>query len=97
MVSLSSLTDAPHGQVRTLENTTVEAVAPPPEQGDVTAPERIANSAAAFLDAHLRMTDVRRYMLDLLKTYAALQTFQVCALWNPPSKKAFADDKLQSS
>ena len=65
--------------MRTLENATVQAGGPPPEDGDVSAPERVARSAAAFLDAHLRMTDVRRYLLDLLKTYAALQTFKVRA------------------
>ncbi len=70
-------TEAPHAQVRTLQNSTVRATVPPPKEGDVTAPERIAGSAAAFLDAHLRMKDVRQYLLDLLKTYAALQTFQV--------------------
>ena len=64
-------------QVRDLDNATVEAVAPPPEEGDVSAPERVARSAAAFLEAHLRMADVRRYLLDLLKAYSALQTFQV--------------------
>ncbi len=63
----------PHAQVRTLQSTTVQAMAPPPEEGDTTAPERIAGSAAAFLDAHLRMKDVRQYLLDLLNTYAALR------------------------
>ena len=63
--------------MRTLQNTSVPATAPPPEEGDMSAPERIAGNAAAFLDAHLRMKDVRQYLLDLLKTYSALQTFQV--------------------
>ena len=65
------------GQVRNLENATVQKVAPSSEDGDYNAPQRIARSAAAFLDAHLRMRDVRQFMLDLLRTYAALQTFQV--------------------
>jgi Glycosyl transferase family 90 len=36
-----------------------------------------AAAAEAFLEQHLRMDDVRRYLLDVLRLYAALQTFKV--------------------
>lgn len=40
-------------------------------------PEHMGRQAARFLREHLRMEDVRQYVLDVLKTYSALQTFQV--------------------
>lgn len=36
-----------------------------------------AAAADMFLEHHLRMEDVRRYLLDVLRLYAALQTFKV--------------------
>lgn len=36
-----------------------------------------AAAAQAFLEQRLRMEDVRRYLLDTLRLYASLQTFQV--------------------
>ncbi len=62
-------------QVRGLEDA---ASLPAAARGaEASAPQSVARHASEFLDAHLRMDDVRRYLLDLLKTYAALQTFQV--------------------
>lgn len=40
-------------------------------------PTDMAAAAEAFLTDHLRMEDVRRYLLDVLRLYAALQTFEV--------------------
>ena len=45
--------------------------------GVALSPQRISNQAARFLRERLRMEHLRQYMLDVLKTYAALQTFQV--------------------
>jgi Glycosyl transferase family 90 len=36
-----------------------------------------AAAAQAFLEQRLRMEDVRQYLLDTLRLYASLQTFQV--------------------
>ena len=55
------------------------AVAGKVADGD-SSPQRMAQDAARFLREHVQMTDVLLYVLDLLKTYAALQTFEV---WNP--------------
>ena len=45
--------------------------------GVAVSPQRISNQAARFLREHLRMEHLRQYVLDVFKTYAALQTFQV--------------------
>ena len=52
------------------------AVAGKVADGD-SSPQRMAQDAARFLREHVQMTDVLLYVLDLLKTYAALQTFEV--------------------
>lgn len=43
-----------------------------------SSPQHMAQDAARFLREHVQMSDVLLYMRDLLKTYAALQTFEVC-------------------
>lgn len=41
------------------------------------SPVQVAEEAAAFLEKHLTMAHVRRYILDTLRVYASLQSFQV--------------------
>lgn len=45
--------------------------------GGGSSPQRMGSQAARFLRDPLRMEHLRQYVLDVLKTYAALQTFQV--------------------
>lgn len=54
---------------------------------DLPLPTDVAAAAEAFLTDHLRMEDVRRYLLDVLRLYAALQTFEV-----QPTKNAVCYD-----
>jgi hypothetical protein len=53
----------------------------------VSLPTDMAASAQAFLEQRLRMEDVRRYLLDTLRLYASLQTFQV----QPPEQAVCYD------
>jgi Glycosyl transferase family 90 len=63
------------------------------------APWQIGRAAQSFLASHVRMDDVRLYLLDVLKMYSALQTFEVnkqkcflrsCLLHAPPNEQRVA-------
>lgn len=44
--------------------------------GKSSPPQQIADEGRRFLQDHLRMEDVRQYLLDVLREYAALQQFR---------------------